>query len=51
MTRVGELQESNVSIQEYGELKEINEKLKQAWDREEAYWHQRARMNWLNQRD
>ena len=51
MLRARELQENNVSIQEYGEMKEINEKLRQAWVREDIYRHQRARVDQLNKGD
>ena len=37
--RVGELQNKGGSMEELGEVKEINEKLNKIWEREEAYWY------------
>ena len=37
------LQGNNVSALEFGEMRNISKNLNEAWEREEIYWHQRAK--------
>ncbi|XWS23363.1 hypothetical protein CRYUN_Cryun28dG0007100 [Craigia yunnanensis] len=45
------LQKNKVSASGFGEIRNINKKLKEAWENEEIYWHQKARINWLDKKD
>ena len=51
MQMAREVQEKSRDVQDFARLREIKEQIGQVWQKEEAYWFQRSRVNWLNLRD
>ena len=44
---IGDLQDKCKSVDDRTQIKILQGHLHEIWDREEVFWHQRARVNWL----
>ena len=45
---IRKVQEDSRIVQDFDKMREIKEQIGHVWQREEAYWFQRSRVNWLN---
>ncbi|XWS29657.1 hypothetical protein CRYUN_Cryun24cG0048500 [Craigia yunnanensis] len=48
MQKIRERQNCVDSVQGYEEVKEMKNQIRQAWERDEVFWYQKAKVNWLN---
>lgn len=49
--KIADLQGSDMSEEGFIEVQQLIEELKVVWGREEKYWHQRSRINWMKYGD